>query len=61
MQNFRNTTAFNYRLSSTTTPKTVTSSAEGIVTATANAETAIVSRSITVDQLPEDGIRKLMN
>ncbi|EHL04600.1 flagellar hook-associated protein 2 [Desulfitobacterium sp. LBE] len=53
VQAFRDTTAFNYRLSSTTTPKIVTSSAEGIVTATANADAANVSRSITVDQLAE--------
>ncbi|ACL22174.1 flagellar hook-associated 2 domain protein [Desulfitobacterium hafniense DCB-2] len=53
IQSFRNTTAFNYRLSSTTIPKIVTSSAEGIVTATANADAANVSRSITVGQLAQ--------
>ncbi|WP_019851150.1 flagellar filament capping protein FliD [Desulfitobacterium sp. PCE1] len=53
IQNFRNTTAFNYRLSSTTIPKTVTSSAESIVTATANADAANVSRSINVINLAE--------
>lgn len=53
IQNFRNTTAFNYRLSSTTIPKIVTSSADSIVTATANADAANVSRSINVISLAE--------
>ncbi|KTE92002.1 flagellar hook protein FliD [Desulfitobacterium hafniense] len=53
IQDFRNTTAFNYRLSGTTSPKIVTSSAEDIVTATANSDAANVSRSIKVTQLAE--------
>ncbi|HHY26239.1 MAG TPA: flagellar filament capping protein FliD [Desulfitobacterium dehalogenans] len=53
IENFRNTTAFNYRLSSTTIPKIVTSSADSIVTATANADAANVSRSINVINLAE--------
>lgn len=53
IQDFRNTTAFNYRLSSTTNPKIVTSSDENIVTATANSDAANVSRSIKVTQLAE--------
>lgn len=53
IEDFRDNTAFNYRLSSTTTPKIVASSAEGIVTATANADAANVSRSITVNRLAE--------
>ncbi|BAE84790.1 flagellar filament capping protein FliD [Desulfitobacterium hafniense] len=53
IDNFRNTTAFNYRLSSTTIPKIVSSSADSIVTATANADAANVSRRINVSQLAE--------
>jgi len=52
IQEFRNT-VFNYRLTSTTLPKSVSSSAEGVVAATANADAANVSHSIKVTQLAE--------
>lgn len=53
IQTFRNTTAFNYRLSSTTNPKSVTTSAENIVSATANSDAANVSHNITVTKLAQ--------
>lgn len=53
IKNFRDTTAFNYRLTSTTIPKKIVSSADNVVTATANADAANVSHSINVQQLAE--------
>ncbi|MEL1136124.1 flagellar filament capping protein FliD [Desulfitobacterium sp. THU1] len=53
IQTFRNTTAFNYRLSSTTNPKSVVSSSESIITATANSDAANVSHSVDVSQLAQ--------
>ncbi|AGA70296.1 flagellar capping protein [Desulfitobacterium dichloroeliminans LMG P-21439] len=53
LRDFRNTTAFNYKLQSTLMPKIASSTAEGIVSATANAEAANVSHTINVTQLAE--------
>jgi Flagellar capping protein len=53
LRDFRNTTAFNYKLQSTLMPKNISSSAESTVSATANAEAANVSHDINVSQLAE--------
>lgn len=53
LREFRNTTAFNYKMQSTLVPKKISSSAESTVTATANADAANVSHSIKVTQLAE--------
>lgn len=53
LRDFRNTTAFNYKMQSTLIPKEVSSTAESAVTATANADAANVSHSINVTQLAE--------
>jgi len=53
LRDFRNTTAFNYKLQSTLMPKTISSTAESTVSATANADAANVSHDITVTQLAD--------
>lgn len=53
LRDYRNTTVFNYKLQSTLMPKTISSTAESTVTATANADAANVSHSINVTQLAE--------
>ncbi|WP_165574392.1 flagellar filament capping protein FliD [Desulfosporosinus sp. HMP52] len=53
LRDFRNTTAFNYKLQSTLMPKVVSSTVESVVSATANADAANVSHSINVTQLAE--------
>ncbi|HBV86021.1 MAG TPA: flagellar hook protein FliD [Desulfosporosinus sp.] len=53
LRDFRNTTAFNYKLQSTLMPKTISSTAESTVSATANADAANVSHDINVTQLAE--------
>ncbi|MHB8125582.1 MAG: flagellar filament capping protein FliD [Desulfitobacteriaceae bacterium] len=51
LRDFRNTTAFNYKLQSTLMPKTISSTADSTVSATANADAANVSHDINVTQL----------
>lgn len=53
LRDFRNTTAFNYKLQGTLVPKSISSSSEGTVSASANADAANVSHSIDVTQLAE--------
>ena len=53
LRDFRNTTAFNYKLQSTLMPKTISSTVESTVSATANADAANVSHDINVTQLAE--------
>lgn len=53
LRDFRNTTAFNYKMQSTLMPKKISSTAESTVAATANADAANVSHTINVKQLAE--------
>lgn len=53
LRDFRSTTAFNYTLQSTLVSKNVSSTDGSIVSATANADAANVSHSLTVTQLAE--------
>lgn len=53
IQDFRNNTVFNYRLTGATMPKSVSSTANTVVSATANADAANVSHKINVTQLAE--------
>jgi flagellar hook-associated protein 2 len=53
LRDFRNTTAFNYKMQSTLIPKKISSTGENIVSATANADAANASHSINVTQLAE--------
>ncbi|MBP2636923.1 MAG: flagellar capping protein [Firmicutes bacterium] len=52
INDFRNT-VFNYKLSSTLSPKNVTSSDESVATVTANSDAANVTHSLTVNWLAE--------
>ena len=53
LRDFRNTTVFNYGLVGTLMPKTTSSTAENIVSATANSDAANISHTIKVTQLAE--------
>ena len=53
LRDFRNSTAFNYKMQSTLIPKKVSSTVESAVTATANPDAANVSHTISVTQLAE--------
>lgn len=53
INNFRSTTAFNYKLDTTLVPKLSSSSSESVATAKANAEAANVSHTLKVNQLAE--------
>lgn len=56
VEEFRNSTVFNFRMTSSLQPKLVTSSNDSILTATANADAANVSHSVKVNQLA-DGVK----
>lgn len=51
LREFRDKTAFNYKLQSTTVPKKISSTAEGVVSATANSDAVNVSHDINVTGL----------
>lgn len=51
LQTFTSSTLYNYKLSSATNPQTVSSTDSGVATATANADAASMSHSVTVNSL----------
>lgn len=56
VQDFRNSTVFDFRKTSSLQPKLVTSSNDSVLTATANADAANVSHAVKVSQLA-DGVK----
>lgn len=56
VEEFRNSTIFNFRKTSSLQPKLVTSSNDSVLTATANADAANINHSVKVNQLA-DGVK----